>query len=251
MTGDDGNRPKIIPQQYSAENSEATMAVQLPDPGIAKLREEFSDENLASMQAALSRCTVAHVAEGSALEGFNYGGFIRNLKGMGKVETKGVRVYTLLTRNNAFILSNLVAEELHDLLEGFMELFLGDRAILQDGEKYRYLFKVPSEQVEKLRMIVNQNRIITAKNFPFQDLDQFRRRLGRCSVRGTPFDIRTFADSVKAVSNLYDGRDSNQYHHIVAGEMEYPYILYVSPTTPVPESIPLYYGAVHLALARD
>jgi hypothetical protein len=227
------------------------MAVQSPDPGIAKLREEFSSENLASMQAALSRCELVHVSQGGALEGFNFRGFVQNLKGMGKVELKTVKLYTLLTRNNAFIYSNLVAEQLHDLLEGFMDLYLGDRAMLRDGDKHRYLFKVPSEQVERLRMIANQNRIISAQSFPFHDLDQFRRQLARCTVRGADFDIRAFAQSVKVVSNLYEGRGNNQYHHIVAGEMEYPYALYVSPTTRVRGAIDLFYKAVHLLLARD
>jgi hypothetical protein len=251
MAASRGAPPKVVPQPYTAESTEATMAVQLPDPGIARLREEFSSENLASMQAALSRCELVHVSRGSALEGFNFRGFVQNLKGMGKVELKAVKLYTLLTRNNAFIYSNLIAEQLHDLLEGFMDLYLGDRAVLRDGDKHRYLFKVPSEQVEQLRMIANQNRIISAQSFPFQDLAQFRRQLARCAVRGAAFDIRTFAESVKVVSNLYEGRDNNQYHHIVAGEMEYPYVLYVSPATRVPNAIDLYHGAVHLMLARD
>jgi len=243
--------PKIVPQPYTAELTEATMAVQLPDPGIARLKEEFSSENLTSMQAALRRCEVVHVAEGSALEGFNFRGFIKNLKGMGKVELKGIKLYTLLTRNNAFLYSNLVGEQLHDLLEGFMDLYLGDRAVLLEGDKRRYLFKVPSEQVETLRLIANQNRFITAQSFPFSDLEQFRRRLGQCTTRDPAFDVPAFAASVKVVSNLYDGRNNDQYHHIVAGEMEYPYTLYVSPHAPIREAIDLYSGAVHLALVRD
>jgi hypothetical protein len=243
--------PKIAPQLYSAELTEETMAVQLPDPGIAKLREEFSSENLASMKTMLARHELVHVAEGSALEGFNFRGFVKNLKGMGKVELNEIKLYTLLTRNNAFIYSNLVAEQLHDQLAGFMDLYLGDRAVLREGDKRRYLFKVPSEQVELLRMIANQNRIITTKSFPFVDLEQFKRRLGRCTVRGVAFDVPAFAASVKVVSNLYEGRDNNQYHHIVAGEMEYPYLLYVNPSTKVENGVDMYYGAVHLVLTRD
>jgi hypothetical protein len=251
MAQDRHDPPKVIPQLYTAEVTEATMAVQMPDPGLARLLEEFQTGNLASMQAALSRCEVVHVAEGSALEGFNFRGFVKNLKGMGKVELKGVKLITLLTRHNAFIYSNIVAEELHDLLEGFMDLYLGDRAMLREGSKHRFLFKVPSEQVEQLRMIANQNRLITAQSFPFHDLEQFKRRLARCTVRGTAFDVQSFVESVKVVSNVYEGHDNLQYHHIVAGEMEYPYMLYVQPSIAVANGIDLYYGAVHLVLSRD
>ena len=191
------------------------------------------------------------MAEDSALEGFNFRGFVRNLKGMGKVELKGIKLYTLLTRNNAFLYSNLVGEQLHDLLEGFMDLYLGDRAVIRDGDKLRYLFKVPSDQVDMLRMIANQNRLITAQSFPFHDLEQFRRRLGRCTVRDSSFDAKAFAASVKVVSNMYEGHDNVQYHHIVAGEMEYPYTLYVSPNHHIEDGIDLHYGSVHLVLARD
>jgi hypothetical protein len=169
---------------------------------------------------------------------------------MGKVELGSATLYTLLTRNNAFILSNLIAEELHDLVRGLMDLYLGDRIILTDGSKRRFLYKVPSVQLEELRRLANQNRLITASGFPFRDLEQFKKRLAVCTARSA-FDIVAFANSIKAVSNMYEDRNGNQYHHIVAGEMEYPYVLYVHPKTPPSGAVELYFGATQLLLVRD
>lgn len=227
------------------------MLYQVPDAGIAALREEFSVGNLRSMQEVLARCTVEHVATGGALEGFNFRGMVKNLRGMGKLEIGEVRLVTLLTRHNAFLLSNLIAEELFDHVKGFMDLYLGDRAILNDAGKRRFLYKVPSAQLERLRTIVNQNQLAAATGFPFHTLDQFKKRLGACTVDGGRFDVRAFAESVKVVSNVYEDGNNNQYHHVVAGEMEYPYLIYVNPKTRIPDAITLFFGATPLALVRD
>jgi hypothetical protein len=244
------------PPTPPADLDEATMMFQVPDSGIQALRDEFSSENLRSMQNALARCDVEHIAPGSALEGFNFRGMVRNLRGIGKVVVGEVKLFTLLTRNNAFLLSNLVAEQLHDHIKGFMDLNLSDRAILTDGGKRRFLYKVPSAHIEMLRTIANQNRCITAAGFPFQDVEQFKRRLASCTVdqspgESPPFDVAEFAARVKSVSNLYEDGHSNQYHRLVVGELEYPYLLFVQPRTTVPDSIKLWFGATPLALLRD
>jgi hypothetical protein len=249
------NRPSDPPPPAS-EADEATMMIQVPDEGIRALRDEFSSENLRSMQNVLARCEVEHIAPGSALEGFNFRGMVRNLRGIGKVEVGELKLFALLTRNNAFLLSNLVAAELHDHIKGFMDLNLGDRAILSDGGKRRFLYKVPSAHVEMLRTIANQNRYITAVGFPFRDLEQFKRRLASCTVSEVPgegggFDVEGFAERVKSVSNLYEDGHSNQYHRLVVGEMEYPYLLFVRLQTNIPDAIMLYFETTPLALVRD
>jgi hypothetical protein len=237
------------------DTDEATMMIQLPDDGIRALRDEFSSENLRSMQNVLGRCEVEHIAPGSELEGFNFRGMVRNLRGIGKIEIGDVKIFALLTRNNAFLLSNLIAEQLHDHIKGFMDLNLGNRAILSDGGKRRFLYKVPSTHVELLRTIANRNRCITSVAFPFRDLEQFRQRLASCTVGdvdgGHPFDLPAFASSVKAVSSLYEDGHNNQYHRLVVGEMEYPYLFFVQPRTAIADAFTLYFGSTALALVRD
>jgi hypothetical protein len=235
----------------SEEGRQATMMFQLPDPGISKLRDELPHENLEGMQKVLARCLVVHVTP--ALEGFNYQGFVQNLSGISKVELDGVKLYALLTRNNAFILANVIAEELHDLVQGLMDLQLADRITLRDGDKQRYLYKVPSEQMERLRTIANQNRLLTAKDFPFHDLLQFRRRLGSCKVQGASFDIARFAECVRVVGNLYEDLHGNQVHHLVVADRrgDLPFALYIKPRDSIPNSVVLMFGSVMLCLARD
>ncbi len=230
------------------------MVIQVHDSGIQALREEFSSENLRSMQNVLARCEVEHIAPGSALEGFNFRGMVRNLRGIGKVEVGAVKLFALLTRNNAFLLSNLIAEELHDHIKGFMDLNLSDRAILSDRGKRRFLYKVPSAHVEMLRAIANQNRCITSVAFPFRDLEHFRRRLAGCTGTtgaGTPFDVATFAQQVRSVSSLYEDGHANQYHRLVVGDGEQPYSLFVQPRTKITDAVMLYFGATPLALVSD
>ena len=238
-------------EEGSYDADEATMMSQVPDPGLDALREELSVENLRGMQEVLRRCRIEHIVPGSALEGVNFPGLIKNLRGIGKIEIGDVKVYALLTRHNAFLLSNLLAEQLHDLIRGFMDLSLADRATLLDGERRRYLFKVPSSQLERLRTIANRNSLITNAAFRFVNLEQFRRLLADFSPVGVVFDVARFADSVRAVSNLYEDQHGNALHHVVAGEVETIYFLYVSPRTRVPHSIPLVRGTTRLALVRD
>jgi hypothetical protein len=233
----------------TGDEAEPTMLVQLHDPGLAQISKDFSDDNLLLMQAALARCSVAHVDDG--LLGFNFKGFVQNLRGLGKVEVEGVRLYTLLTRNNAFILSNLIAEELHDLVRGFMDLHLGARITLQDGNKFRYLYRVPSKQIDKLRTIINQNRLMAARGFPFQDVEQFKKRLAGCTVTSEAFDLSTFAASVRSVSNVYEDAQGNQYHHVMVGEPEVRWALYVAPRAPIPKAIALNASGTPLALLQD
>jgi hypothetical protein len=230
---------------------EATMMFQAPDPGLDRLKGALSAENLRAMQTALARCEVEHIAPGSAFEGFNFRGFVRNLRGIGKLEIGGTRIYTLLTRNNAFLLSNLVAEELHDLIQGFMGLDLRDRATLRDGDKRRFLYKIESRQLERLRTIVNENRMLTAHAFAFADLGQFRQRLASCVVPVGDFDIVAFAATVHAVSNLYLDAHHQQYHQLYAGDPPQPYQLFVAPQAEYADAQKLMYGSTPLALLRD
>jgi len=232
------------------------MMVQLPDEGIEALRDEFSSQNLRSMQDALARCEVEHIAPGSALDGFNFRGMVRNLRGMGKVEVGDLTLFALLTRNNAFLLSHLVAEELHDRIRAFMDLNLSDRVILSERGKRRFLYKVPAAQIEMLRTIANQNRTMTAVSFPFRDLEQFKTSLASCvaSEQGdeaSGFDVEAFADGVRFVSNLYEDGHGNQYHQLIVGEDEAAYSLFVQPSFAVPGAILLYLGSIALALVRD
>jgi hypothetical protein len=232
------------------------MMFQLPDEGIEALRDGFSSQNLRTMQSALARCEVEHIAPGSALEGFNFRGMVRNLRGMGKVQVGDVTLFALLTRNNAFLLSHLVAEQLHDRITAFMDLNLSDRAILNDSGKRRFLYKVPAAQIEMLRTIANQNRYMTAMNFPFRDVEQFKTSLASCvtSERGgqSPgFDVEAFADSVRFVSNLYEDGHGNPYHQLIVGENESAYSLFVQPSTDIPGAILLYLGSTVLALVAD
>lgn len=227
------------------------MLVQSHDPGLDRLMEELSAENLRAMQTALARCEVEHIVPGSAFEGFNYRGFVRNLRGMGKLELGGTRIYTLLTRHNAFLLSNLVAEELHDLTQAFMGLDLRERATLRDGEKRRFLYKVEARQVERLRTIVNENRILTAHQFSFADLAQFQQRLASCTAPDRNLDLAAFAATVQSVSNLYLDAHQEQYHHLVAGDPPATYLLFIAPQTEFPDAVRLSFGGTALRLLRD
>jgi len=226
---------------------EPTMAFQLPDPGIRKLHGELPNENLEGMQKVLGRCEVTHVTP--ALEGFNYRGFVQNLQGISKVELGDARLYALLTRNNAFILANVIAEKLHDLVKGLMDLHLGDRITLKDGDKVRYLYKVPSEQMERLRWIANQNRLYTAHAFPFQDLAGFRKRLAS-SGKVSGLDLQAFAARVTAVSNLYEDRAGNGYHRLTL-EDGTAHLLYINPKSAVPGAAAFACGAARLSLIRE
>ncbi len=230
---------------------DATLMVQAHDPGLERLMGELSAENLSAMQGVLARCEVEHVAPGSAFEGFNYRGFVRNLRGMGKVEIGGVRIYALLTRHNAFLLSNQVAEELHDLVRGFMALNLTARAILRDGDKRRFLFRVESGQLERLRTIANEDRMLSAHGFSFVDLGQFRQRLASVTALDGDLDVAAFAATVESVSNLYVGPRQEQYHQLVAGEPPASYQLFIAPPVEIPGAIRLAYGGTALRLLRD
>gem|GEM_PF-5629344 len=227
------------------------MMVRAHDPGIERLKGELTAENLPAMQRALARCEVEHVAPGSAFEGFNFRGFVRNLRGMGKVEIGGVRIYALLTRHNAFLLSNLVAEELHDLVQGFMALNLAARATLRDGDKRRFLFRVESHQLERLRTIANQDRMLSAKAFGFADLEQFRQRLASTTAIDGDLDVAAFAASVQSVSNLYVGPRQEQYHQLLAGDPPVSYQLFIAPADEIPGAIRLAFGGTALRLLRD
>jgi len=221
------------------------------DPGLERLKGELSAENLPAMQRALARCEVEHVAPGSAFEGFNFRGFVKNLRGMGKVEIGGVRIYALLTRHNAFLLSNLVAEELHDLIQGFMALNLAARATLRDGDKRRFLFRVESSQLERLRTIANEDRMLSAHGFSFADLGQFRQRLAGVTALDGDLDVAAFAATVQSVSNLYVGPRQEQYHQLVAGEPPLSYQLFIAPPVEIPGAIRLAFGGMALRLLRD
>jgi hypothetical protein len=228
--------------------SEPTMFAQLPDPGIAKLHGELSNENLEGMQKILLRCEPTHITPG--LQGFNYHGFVQNLQGISKVEFGAVRLYALVTRNNAFILANVIAEKLHDLVQGLMDLQLSERITLKDGGKIRYLYKVPSQQMERLRSIANHDRLISANIFPFNDLAQFKQKLALCTVQaGATLDIKTFAAGVQSVSSLYEDR-SGSWHHRLAHSDGTEYLLFILPKTPIASSVALSLGPVRLALGR-
>ncbi|HEY3448595.1 MAG TPA: hypothetical protein VGK67_19720 [Myxococcales bacterium] len=226
--------------------SDSTMMVQIPDdPGIGKLQAELPQDNLGAMQKVLARCEVSHVSP--ALTGFNFKNFVQNLKGISKVELGEVKLYALLTRHNAFILANLIAEQLHDLVKGLMDLHLGDRIMLKDGDKVRYLYKVPSQQMERLRTIANQNRLLTANGFPFRDLAQFRQKLGACVAPVGFEELRSFAARVMAVSSLYTDRDSNGYHLLMLND-GMAWQLFVNPKAEVPGAVTLVHGSARLAL---
>lgn len=235
----------------ASEREEATMVAHPPDPGIGRLQQELSEENLPSMRLLLARCRVEHIAASKAFDGFNYQGFVQNLRGMGKMELGGTRLYTLLTRHNAFLLSNLVAEQLYDLVKGFMSLDLSNRATLRDGDRRRFLYWLPAGQVEKLRLWANQNRIHATAGFPFASLAQFKNQLRICRTDSEGFDLARFSQSVKSVSNFYEDHLGTKYHQVVAGELEYRYLLYVSPPRPPAGAVLLRFGATVLALARD
>ncbi|MGC4121625.1 MAG: hypothetical protein QM765_45015 [Myxococcales bacterium] len=226
--------------------SDSTMMVQMPpDVGIAKLQAELPQDNLAAMQKVLSRCEVTHISP--ALAGFNFKNFVQNLKGISKVELGEVKLYALLTRHNAFILANLIAEQLHDLVKGLMDLHLGDRITLKDADKVRYLYKVPSAQMERLRTIANQNRLVIATGFAFKDLAQLRQKLAACPSPGGFEDLKKFAGRIAAVSSLYTDKDGNGYHLLMMSD-GMAFQLFVSPKTPIPNAANLVSGTVRLSL---
>lgn len=243
----DPKYPSLPPEFEDFDNREPTMLYQLPDPGIGKLQAELPTDNLEGMQKVLGRCEVTHVTP--VLEGFNYRSFVQNLQGISKVELGEVKLYALLTRHNAFILANVIAERLHDLVKGLMDLHLGDRIMLKDGEKVRYLYKVPSQQMERLRTIANQNRLLTANAFPFHDLAQFRERLTTCVPLSGAQDLKDFAARVQSVSNLYEDHAGNGYHRMVLNGVS-AFLLYVNPTTPIEGAEQYISGAARLALVK-
>ncbi len=226
--------------------NDSTMMVELPpDLGIAKLQAELPQDNLPAMQKVLGRCEVTHVSP--ALAGFNFKNFVQNLKGISKVELGEVKLYALLTRHNAFILANLIAEQLHDLVKGLMDLHLGDRITLKDGDKVRYLYKVPSAQMERLRTIANQNRLLTATGFGFKDLAQLRQKLAAAVAPAGFEDLRSFASRIAAVSSLYTDKDGNGYHLLMLSD-GMAWQLFVNPKSAVPGAAALVHGATRLAL---
>lgn len=226
--------------------NDSTMMVELPpDVGISKLQAELPQDNMEAMQKVLARCEVTHVSP--ALQGFNFKNFVKNLKGISKVELGDVKLYALLTRNNAFILANLIAEKLHDLVKGLMDLHLGDRIMLKDGDKVRYLYKVPSAQMERLRTIANQNRLVAATGFPFKDLAQLRQKLAQCPTPAGFEEMPAFAKRIAAVSSLYQDKDGNGYHLLVLDD-GMAWQLYVNPKTAIPGASSLVHGATKLAL---
>jgi hypothetical protein len=230
---------------------DATMMVQALDPGLDRLKGVLSAENLPAMKTLLARCEVEHIAPGSAFEGFNYRGFVKNLRGLGKLDLGRARIYTLLTRHNAFLLSNLVAEELHDLVQGMMGLDLSDRATLRDGDRRRFLYKVESRQLERLRTIANENRMLSAHAFAFVDLGQFRQRLATAVVVEGTLDVAHFAATVQSVSNLYLGPHHEQYHQVLAGDPPDAYLLYVAPPAEIRGGVSLACGGTALRLIRE
>lgn len=226
--------------------NDSTMMVELPlDVGISKLQAELPQDNMEAMQKVLARCEVTHVSP--ALQGFNFKNFVKNLKGISKVELGDVKLYALLTRNNAFILANLIAEKLHDLVKGLMDLHLGDRIMLKDGDKVRYLYKVPSAQMERLRTIANQNRLVAATGFPFKDLAQLRQKLAQCPTPAGFEEMPAFARRIAAVSSLYQDKDGNGYHLLVLDD-GMAWQLYVNPKAAIPGAAGLMHGTTKLAL---
>jgi hypothetical protein len=227
---------------------EPTVVGQRRDSGLDRLRPELFAGNLKAMQDALSRCRVEHVS--SSMAGFNFQVFVNNLRGMAKLEIGPARLFTLMTRNNAFLLSEALAEELPDLARGLMNLKLGDRVSLLGNGKRIFLFRVPSKQLEELRRIANNDRILTAGNFPFGDIEQFRQRVSECVCPGGAVNPAHFAASVLAVTSVYEDAEGVPHHRVTVGLPEESWLLYVDHPHPPPGAVQLVSASTTLSLIK-
>ena len=226
MKGGKFNRPE-----------DATMSFQAYDPGVEKVGLLSPDAKLTSLRANLSACAVRYNESGVIFENF-----VKNIRGVGPIPMKGIKMFLTRTRSSLFLISDTSPESLYEITKAFMDVDFKKKCILEkENGKLLYLFHISSEEATKVRSIAAQEQPATQKpridtlvpqeEAIIVDLEDFKKKLKACSdiISDSTggFNINNFADKIRFVSTFKDDND-DPYYFVISGDNENTYRLYVN-----------------------